>query len=111
MNRSDILFLTTIIIDLSLLITAIMLLRRKLFKPPSCWLLIYAVVSMYTDYTVAMVKMDRLLLRDGSLWHRVVFNTDVNFGLDLIGRVAILVAICLSISGLARLRRPGLNRT
>jgi hypothetical protein len=105
MNRSDILFLTTIIIDLSLLIAAIMLLRRKFFTPPSYWLLTYAVISTYTDYTVAMVKIDRLLSRGGSLWQTLVLPPNVNFALDLVAHAALLIAICLCISRLAQSRR------
>lgn len=109
MNRSDVLFLSTILIHFSLFLIAITCLRYRLFRPVIYWLLTYAVISIYIDYAVAMVKIDRLVGWGGTFWHHVVLAPNVNFILDAIARVAVFIAIWLGILTLRRSRE--INRS
>jgi hypothetical protein len=104
MNRSDVLFVGTILIHLSLLLTAASCLRRRLLTRPVLCLLIYAVISIYTDSVVAGIKLDRLLGWGGAVRQRVASVADITFTLDAIARLAVLTGICLCIMTLTGLK-------
>ena len=103
-NRSDILFLVAVGINLSLLIIAIRLIAQGLFRWKVYWLIVYVVLTVYTEYAVAAVKLDRVLERGGILWRHITLPTNINFARDLAARIALLVAIWLLLIDMLRRR-------
>ena len=95
LERFTILLLLAIAIDVSLLIAAILLLLRKQGRVKTWCLLAYALTAVYSDYTPAAVKIDRMLERGGKLWKQITLPADVNYFLNVAGRCALLAAILL----------------
>jgi hypothetical protein len=91
----NILFLFAILIELSLLVLAIYLIVRRTFRFKAYWLLAYVLTALNSDYATAVVKIDRALGRQGSLFERVALPRDVNFIIDVSGRIALLIVIWL----------------
>jgi hypothetical protein len=101
----DVLFLLTFAIELSLLVLAIALVARPASRSKAFWLLIYAVTALNSLYATAMAKIDRGLGRDGALFYRVALPRDINFVVDLAGRIALLIVIWLFVIHLIKTRR------
>lgn len=94
-DPSNILFLFAILIDLSLLVLAIGLVARPIFRSKACWLLAYVLTALNSDYATAIVKIDRALGRGGRLFEQLALPRDINFLIGLAGRIALLIAIWL----------------
>jgi hypothetical protein len=103
-SRFDSLFLLTALIDLSILVLAIALVMRHTSRSKALWLLVSAVTALNSLYGTAMVKIDKGLGRGGSLWHRVALPPDINFTIDLVSRVTLLIAIWLFVMHLVKTR-------
>lgn len=104
MNRSDVLFVGTFLIDVSLLVVAMACLRQRLFKSVVFLLLIYSVISLYRDCIVGIIKLDRALKWGGAATHQVLSIANITFTLDAIARVAVFIGICLCIVTLQRMK-------
>jgi hypothetical protein len=101
----DGLFLLTVLSELSLLVLAIALVLRPASRSKAILLLGYVVTALNSVYGTAMVKIDRALGRGGSLWHRAALPAEINFVVDLAGRIALLIAIWLFVAHLIKTRR------
>lgn len=101
----NILFLFTILIELSLLALAICLIARRSLRVKGCWLLAYVLTALNVDYGAAIVKIDRALGRQGSLFARVALPRDTNFIVDVLGRIALLIALWLFLVSFVKTRQ------
>ena len=106
---ANVLFIFGLLIDLSLVALAMVLVRRSEFRSIGCWLLGYVLTALYSDYAVAIVRIDRALGRGGSLFHQLALSRDVNFVVASLGKVALLIAIVLFLVRFvkARANTPG----
>src|SRR3954454_7068658 len=100
MNRSDVLFVSTILIDVSVVLVAAACLRQRLFKPAVFFVLIYAIISLYRDWMVGIIKLDRILNWGGAATQWVLSLANVTFALDVVARVTVFIGICLCIISL-----------
>lgn len=95
LDRFATLFSMAVLIDLSILVVALTLAVHGVFRAKAYFLLTYALTAIYSDYGTLMVKLDKNFGRDGNLWHRVTLPADINYLLDLSGRLALLIVIWL----------------
>lgn len=104
--RLEFLFSLAVLADLSILILALVLMLHSTCRSRAYLLLTYAVTTgLNNDYVFAVKAIDRALGRRGALLHSITLAPDVNFALDLMGRIALLIVIWLFLSHLIKTRR------
>lgn len=92
-DRFTWMFSTSALIDGALMVLALCLIIHREFRSIGFWLVAYAVSAIYSDYNFGMEMRDKAL---GTTFATTfTFPPAIDFTADLMGRVALLVAIWL----------------
>ena len=91
LDRFTWIFSSSALIDGALLVLALCLIIRREFRSIGLWLVGYALCALYGDYNFGMERRDKAL--GTTLAATFTFPPSLDFIVDLVGRIALLIAI------------------